>query len=292
MQNIRKTIWIIIILVLLATLNACSDREEQETPEIINQGSMTDIAPEETFPALPPVEVTEAVSVTPTAEPIPIETPQPRIERVTDDYFSDAAFFGNSLVDGLHSFGKLEHGDFFAGTSASVLSVTTIRDTHLSDGTPATLLDALLEKQYAHIYVLLGINELGFNTQSFVELYADLLETISTAEPDAEIFIMSLTPITERRNNSADIFTREKIDEFNNAIHTMADEYGYVYLDLYSELADESGWLPPEKSTDGVHFTADEYTVWAEFLRTNYDGNAPKKESGNFSTADEEPTAS
>lgn len=210
-----------------------------------------------------------------TPEPqIPVVTPLPSSapevpERVEDSYFADAAFFGNSLVDGLHAFGGLGAGDFFAGTSASVLSVNMTKDTHTSDGEPATLMEALLEKQYRKIYVMLGVNELGFNTSSFVSLYAELLDSIADQEPDAQICVMSLTPVTEKKSESTTIFTKEKVEEFNAAIEVMAEQHGFAYLDLYDAMADEDGWLPEKQSTDGVHFTMDKYPEWAEYLRTH-----------------------
>lgn len=214
------------------------------------------------------------LSPTPRPTPTPTPTPEPRAERVEDDYFADAAFFGNSLVDGLRSFGGLEYGDFFAGTSASVISVESMKDARLSDGSAATMLEALLEKQYAKIYVLLGINELGFNLEGFVDLYGALLEKIQAGQPQAQIFVMSLTPITAQRAGTDTLFTRERVQEFNAAIQTMAEAQGYIFLDLFNALSDSEGYLPEDHSTDGVHFTAETYLDWAEYLRRNYDGAA------------------
>ena len=158
-QNIAATLAVLLLLTLLCACGANpAVPEQRETPR-----------PSET-PATP--------APTPTPTPVPTATPEPRAERVEDDYFADAAFFGNSLVDGLHLFGGLTQGDFFAGTSANVISVESTMDTTRSDGSAATMLDALLEEDYAKIYVLLGINELGFTVDSFVDLYAALLDKI------------------------------------------------------------------------------------------------------------------
>lgn len=282
MQILNRKLYIVLAFaLLLLLLCACGSEPSAPTgPDKINQGSIADTKAEENFPALPATEqgvaqLSPEPTAEPTPEPTPEITPEPRLPRVEDSYFEDAAFFGNSLVSGLHSFGGLQYGSFFAGTSASVISVETIRDTKLSDGQPATLLDALLEQQHSKIYVLLGINELGFNTGAFVNMYAELLDKIAAAQPDAELFVMSLTPITEQRSKSEDLFTREKVLEFNEAIYAMTVEHGYTYLDLYDAFADENGWLPAEKSSDGVHFTVDTYLEWAEYMRTHYDGAEP-----------------
>ena len=52
------------------------------------------------------------------------------------------------------------------------------------------------------------------------------------------------------------------------AVAAMAEQNGYIYMDLYGALADENGWLAEDEATDGIHFTAAKYTEWAEFLRT------------------------
>lgn len=284
MHSFRKKISILLALGLLAAFCGCTVRHTPVAPEVINQSSMTPTTEADQYPALPPAETkapelpepepTEpAVSSAPSPEE---EVEMPRAERVTDDYFSDAAFFGNSLVDGLRLYSDLKCDNFFAGTSASVLSVETICNAQLRNGKSATLLDALLERQYANIYVLFGINELGFQTETFVEMYATLLDKVAAAEPEAKIFVMSLTPITQKRSEGPDVFTREKVEAFNVAIRAMAAEHGYTYLDLYTALADEDGWLTPEQSVDGVHFTTAKYLQWAEYMRINYDGLAPE----------------
>lgn len=274
----EKRILMILILVLGLLLCACGSKTPEPAapsaapqPEAVpteqpEAGAQTSKEGSDPKPSGQPGRAEEPL---PTAE-VPIETAAPeRPERVDDSYFADAAFFGNSLVDGLHAFGGLKAGDFYAGTSASVLSVYMTKDTHTSDGEPSTLMEALLEKQYRKIYVMLGVNELGFSTSGFVSLYADLLDDIASQEPDAQICVMSLTPVTEKKSESTDIFTREKVEEFNAAISTMVEQHGYTYLDLYDAMADEEGWLSEEQSTDGVHFTMDKYPEWAEFLRTH-----------------------
>lgn len=245
---------VLLLLLALSLLCACNG-----TP-----------GPEKTPPLSEAALPTQTPS--PTPAPTPSPTPEPRAERVEDAYFADAAFFGNSLMDGLHSFGGLECGDFFAGTSASVISVESTKDTRLSDGSAATLLEALMEKQYARIYVLLGINELGFNQDGFVDLYRALLEKIQAGQPQAQIFVFSLTPITEKRSENDQLFTRERVLGFNTAIKAMAEQENYIFLDLFNALSDDAGYLPEDHSTDGVHFTAETYLDWAEYLRRNYDG--------------------
>lgn len=276
----KNRIWIV-LLALTLLLSACGQPAPQPTP-----------TPEPTETPAPTPEPTPVPTPAPTPEPtpapasdsditvppasptdIPEPTPEPAPPpplRVDDSYFADAAFLGNSLMDGLRLFGKLEYGDFYSGTSASVVSVNTVRDYRAKEGDePCTRLDALLRKQYNKIYVIFGINELGFHIDGFIDIYSELLAQIAEGEPDALIYVLSLTPITEKRDASDDIFTRERILAFNEAVKAMAERDGYIYLDLYDALVGEDGWLPENQASDGIHFTPGKYIEWAEFLRTH-----------------------
>lgn len=211
---------------------------------------------------------------TPSAEPTPEPTPPPG--PADDSYFADAAFLGNSLMEGLHLFGGLKYGDFYSGTSASVVSVSAVRDCKDQYGAPSTMLHALLEKQYQKIFVLFGINELGFQKDAFISIYAELLNKIAAGEPDAEIYVFSLTPITQKRSDAEELFTRARIEAFNEAIAQMAENGGWHYMDLYTAMADEDGWLPEaDASQDGIHFNVPKYAQWVDFLKTYPYGSYP-----------------
>ena len=279
----KKRIWIALLLAALL-LAGCGQAKPAPTP---TPTTAPTVAP---APAATPTP-TPAPTPTPTPPPTPAPTPAsssdltpppasatdisvpPAPEQtsgpVDDSFFADAAFLGNSLMDGLHLFGGLEYGDFYSGTSASVISVSSVKDFKNSRGEASTMLDALLEKQYQKIFVLFGINELGFYVDGFIDIYSELLSRITASEPDAKIYILSLTPITMGRSTSETLFTRERVEAFNDAVKAMAERSGYTYMDLYTAMANDAGWLPENDSTDGIHFTAAKYLQWADYLR-NY----------------------
>lgn len=277
----HNRIWIAAALLLALLLAGCggTPRPAAETPAATEMPAPT---PEPTEMPVYPASDTDLTAAAPapgpegtpppvTPPPVVVTEPPAGTERVDDTYFADTAFLGNSLMDGLRLFGKLQHGDFYAGTSASVISVNTVRDVEAGGDNKITKMQALLSKQYGKIYVLFGINELGFNVDSFTELYGELLDQIAAGEPNAKIIVLSLTPITQARDREDDLFTRERIEQFNEAVAKMATGKGYTYLNLYDALADEEGWLPEQQSTDGIHFQPSKYLEWADFLRTHFD---------------------
>ena len=268
------------VLALTSCGNADIPRQENTTEtaaptptqavytEAPDDPAVTPPAPDTT--AAPVCTPEPAQTASPEPEPLPPAGPDLTAqEKIDDSFFNDAAFFGNSLVDGLHLFGGLEYGSFYAATSASVVNVEITHNVERSGGN-LTLFQALTEEAHGKIYILLGINEIGFEPDYFIELYSALLERIRQLEPEADIYIMSLTPVTQACSEKSSVFNMDRIKVYNEALHALAEKCGYYYLDLCEALAGEDGFLPQEDSTDGIHLKQSKYLQWADYLRTHY----------------------
>ncbi len=173
-----------------------------------------------------------------------------------DAFFDDAAFLGNSLVDGFRLYSGLKTCDVYASTSMTVLGA-------------GDLVAQMPAGSYGKVYILLGINEIGYEADYFCQLYAGLLDKIEASQPEADIYIMSLTPVSQAKS-AGGTFTMERINEYNATLLQLAEDRGLWFIDLVEAMADETGYLPADVTTDGVHFTADEYLVWLDYLRTHY----------------------
>ena len=194
----------------------------------------------------------------------------PLAERVEDDFFSDAAIIGNSLIDGLRLYSGLTTCDYYAVTSLSVFNISSVKGIKLNNGEMGTVYQAVAQKTYGKIYILLGINEIGYDTNTFRATYADMLDRIAGLQPDADVYIMSLTPVSANKSSTSTVFTMPRIKEYNSALYSLAGEKGCYYIDLIEALADETGYLPSSATWDGVHLNAGYYKVWADYLRTHY----------------------
>ena len=215
--------------------------------------------PAQPTPPLPTATVTTPSPDDPPATDAP-RTPgstAPVAERVDDDWFSDAAFLGNSLVDGFRLFSGLTTCDVFAATSMTVMG-------------SGDLIRQMNAKQYGKVYVLLGINEIGYDPDYFKTQYANMLDTIIAGQPDADIYVMGLTPVSEHKSTTDSTFTMDRVRAYNDRLLSLAIEKGCYYIDLCEALANESGYLPADVTTDGVHFSASHYQVWLEYLRTHH----------------------
>ena len=275
-ENRNHITAIILILLFAVCMNSCgASAEPAEAPVPEPQPEVTEAPISETpepTETLTPVEASIDFTLAPPAEEI-IEPPfSPDLseqEPVEDSFFDDTAFVGNSLVRGLELYGGMQGGDFRAVTSTTVVNIGMNKSVELKDGTQGTLLQKLFEKQYGKIYILLGINEIGFEPDYFAELYGELLDTIAENEPDADIYIMGLSPVT-RTKAEEKVFTPERIAAYNEKLYALALDRECYYVDLMDALADEEGYLQEEKSVDGVHLTRSKYVEWADYLRTHY----------------------
>lgn len=172
-----------------------------------------------------------------------------------DAFFADAAMLGNSLVDGMMLCSGLKM-DFYGGTSLTVFN---------------NRLDALLKKQYGKVYIQFGINELVGSKDDFIAAYRRIIDRIRETMPEAEIYIMAITPVT-RSKDAEGTFTMKRIGDFNAALYALAEESGCWYLDSFTLLCDDSGYLPEAYGGwDGSpHLDTAGYLAWAELVRTYY----------------------
>lgn len=187
-----------------------------------------------------------------------------------DDFFADAAMLGNSLVDGLRLYSGLKEMDFYCATSVTVVSAMKTADAQTASGAKTTLVNKLLSKQYGKIYIELGINEIGFDTQTFIDLYSEMADKIIAAEPDADIYFISILPVTKKRSDSSTTFNMTRINRYNDALRELAAEKHCYYLDVCSAYLDDEGYLSEDWDVDGVHLLPDYYSVWENYVRTHY----------------------
>ena len=80
-------------------------------------------------------------------------------------------------------------------------------------------------------------------------------------------YIQSIPPITREKEKKADQMSIKKIKEFNSKLLKLSEEKKAYYVDVYSAIASDDGYLSKDISTDGVHFDSSVYTTWIEYVR-------------------------
>lgn len=232
----------------------------------------------------PPPAPTPAPTPEPTPEPTPAPTPPPvtydfaapvpEREAVENDYFSDAVFIGDSRTDGLRLYSGIKGSHFLYYTGVTVFDVASRSSKLLEqDGEKISFLEALEKQKYAKIYIMLGINELGYpDGSAFQRVYGQLIDKLREIQPEAVIYVQSLIPVNEERCKSygqPSYITNKKIAGFTDLLVELAEEKRVAYVNVAAGLADENGALPADKTSDGIHFKRAGYEEWLEYLKTH-----------------------
>lgn len=184
-------------------------------------------------------------------------------ETVTEDYFDDALFIGDSRTVGLRDYTDLaEHADFYCETSLTIYKV--MEESFKGKG---TILEALSKKNYGKIYLMVGVNELGRGTtEDFMAKYTEVVDTLHELCPDAKIMIQGIMHVSEKKSSSDAIFNNSNINARNNAIATLADNVHFFYIDMNEAVCDENGNLNAEYTHDQIHLLGMYNDLWKQFL--------------------------
>jgi len=189
---------------------------------------------------------------------------------VEDAYFADAVFLGDSRTDGLRLYSGLKEGKFLCLTGATVESVFTKKAWKTAEGTEVPLLDALAQEECGKIYLMLGINELGWaGTDIFRQQSRTLLERLQADHPEAEIYIQSILPVSAAQDAQKSYVNNSRIADYNQVWRELAEELELAYLEVGEVLTGEDDCLPKDLTYDGVHLNPRGCKVWLEYLRTH-----------------------
>lgn len=189
---------------------------------------------------------------------------------IKDDDFADAAFIGDSRTVGLQMNTDKPKASFYASIGLNIDSALTDSAITLDNGEKGKVLDAMKQRQFGRIYIMFGINELGWPYPDiFEEKYEELISQIRKVQPDAKIYVQSILPVSYLAANTNAVFTNENINNFNKYVKQAAENTDAVYLDVGSYFKDENGSLPVEASTDGIHFIREYCQEWMNYLADN-----------------------
>ena len=185
-----------------------------------------------------------------------------------ESYFDDAIIIGDSRTVGIFEYGDLGNITFFASEGMSIYDIW--KEAVPIKGMGSNHLEPLLKaKDYTKIYIMLGINELGYDRNQTVQKYKETLDRLHEIKPDAIIYICSNLHVTAAQAAKDDTFNNKNIDLFNEEIKKFADHETYFYLDVNQKFNDGAGNLGSEYTSDNVHILAKYYAEWAEWFRQN-----------------------
>lgn len=114
------------------------------------------------------------------------------------------------------------------------------------------------------IFLLIGTNDLDdSNELTEDEVFNNIKEIIKNIQknrPLADIYIESILPVNHDIENSpSKDKDYNKIININRKLKKYCEENNLTYINLYDELVDEDGHLPPKYTDDGLHLNENGY---------------------------------
>lgn len=293
-KSINKSVWrrsvvaVLTAALITAGLSSCgqddpsSEESSGSSVSISDSQPSTDSSiseqPSQTSPesSSEPVEEqsSEAVGNNNTYKQYDYTASVPAGAAVDNSYFDDAVFIGDSRTQGFIIYNGLSNATAYMDKGLKVDTAFTKADIEVN-GVKMSAMDALAQnKTFKRVYVMLGVNELGWAySDIFIEKYGELVDKIKEIKPDAEIYIQSILPVSEKKSSSDKIYNMTKINEYNSLIKKMAEDKKVYYLNVAEAVADSSGYLPAEASTDGVHLNKEYCGKWLDYLKNHTAGN-------------------
>lgn len=211
-------------------------------------------------------EETATPEPSPTAEPTPTIWPGPEIPERTvpagAEYFADAAFLGNEMLDSLMMYDSQDilpddEGSWFWDEELTVLEAIPYAE-EMKGGS------------FGKIYVTFGTHEMNYDSSSLREAYNMLLDRLQADHPQAIVYLVSAPPVSLWKTSNSSSTTRELVQSFNAMLKELAEERQVWFLNVYSALCNEEGYLPSDVTNDGVHFTPAHYELWYAYMQSHY----------------------
>lgn len=197
----------------------------------------------------------------PTEQPTEPVTSQNIFTASGPEYFDDALFIGDSRTVGIKLYGTLKNADYFCDKG---LMVSRIDDSTVDN---MTAWDKLRKKQYAKIYVMLGVNEIGNDIEGTTAKYRRFIDGIKEAQPNAIIYLQANLHVASYKEDS--VINNDRINTLNGNLQAMADNSKVYYIDVNPIFDDENGALQADITSDGLHVLAMYYSEWCDWLCQN-----------------------
>lgn len=197
--------------------------------------------------------------------PIPAEH-----EAADDDYFSDAVFVGDSMMDDVEMLDLFPTANFVCMVGMSPPSVNWKK--FRVKGSDELLNVFEVAEQYPHskFYILLGGNSLHNKlADAALDDYLPMIEQFIETFPDSYIYVITPPPGAKEKMLEESV-SQWRFSKFRDGLLSMAEEKGLYLLDFYALMVDDEGYMKYYYDCgDGQHPNNKGYRRLEELIRTH-----------------------
>lgn len=212
---------------------------------------------------------TEAGSAPNSPEGYDYSAPVPESPKTDSTWFDDAVFIGDSRTEGLILNTGLNNAIEYTHKGLMVDTVFT-KPVIDMDGAKVTVMDALKTTQFRKVYIMLGINETGWPYNDvFIHKYGEVIDAVKEINPDAQIYVQQILPVSRTVSAEHSYIKNEKIAEYNALLQEMAEEKQVYFVAAAEAVADGDGALPEDAAVDGIHLKKEYCVKWLEYLESH-----------------------
>lgn len=166
--------------------------------------------------------------------------------------FQNSVFLGDSITEGLSYHDVLDEKNVLAGAGKTA-------EFAMED------MEELSKRNPKHIFIQLGSDDILWPTDNPQEYainhYTALIDAIQQKLPQAEITILSVTPVTEEALGKEPRY--QNIPAYNEKLKEMAAKEQIAFADLSAMIAGH----PDLFDTDGIHFKPEFYPLLLNALK-------------------------
>ena len=124
----------------------------------------------------------------------------------------NVAFIGDSRTQAFLMYAGLKDVQDYTNVGLMVDTAITKKFITNDDGEKITILDDLKKRNINTIYIMLGINELGWiYSEIFINKYEELINKIYEVKPNCEIILQSIIPVTATKSKNDKVYNNNKI---------------------------------------------------------------------------------
>jgi hypothetical protein len=136
-------------------------------------------------------------------------------DEISEDYFNDTIFIGNSRMEGFCIYSGLENVQSYTSIGLSVSSI--FKDKVIRHGDKKiTIMNQLKNIKFSKVYIMLGVNELGWiYNEVFIADYLKIIKEIKNINPECLIYVESILPLSKEISDNDKVYNNKKINEYN-----------------------------------------------------------------------------